>query len=454
MRKVAFTLLLLILWTDVAPGEGVKGLIESQKGERGAAAVLEAVTCPKDEAEWISWRDAAAERLLEPTVTRNAEAFISLRRIVPVADELDLFISACAQNQLPPSILNLAAFSRTLGVNNYKNHRFGFSIDDMTYINSVRQQIDLPPLLKSQQFLKSLRKPATYTEAKRLIDEHNKTLPPDKQWVVLLYKSRFLTTPDQAQTFGRFFIYVPDGRYEKWIQFGIVTPGDPVRDVNNVSIVSLDAPDGEGRRRSAIIDHWRTYEADGSVSLGTRYETVGETENCAICHKTSPLAIRPAEEYVLSEQGALVLNTTNPGIVPEQLNAKIEDYGSPYFGDWLDVNDFGPSIGPRARTRGIEFIRACSLPVPLTEESLERVKNSMRCDSCHNDGFVGPINVPPALKTDADIGQLETYITEGWMPPNKNLSASEKQALFNCLRQDYHDLQAKSGVLMDWLLQR
>jgi hypothetical protein len=46
---------------------------------------------------------------------------------------------------------------------------------------------------------------------------------------------------------------------------------------------------------------------------------------------------------------------------------------------------------------------------------------------------------------------IETYIEEGWMPPDNHLSADERQALWKCLMEEYFDLNQQSGLLIDWL---
>ncbi|WP_192183012.1 MULTISPECIES: hypothetical protein [Mesorhizobium] len=468
--------LCVLLGSSAAFGEGIANLVVPRKDslrsiehflvpltkqapsplpQMEALGLDASLACPMDEAAWIDWRNASIPRLLAPKTNTAGVPFLDLQTMVQTADEQMIFLGQCSPTGTPQPLANFVAFVKNLGVMNYADHQFGFMIDDLTYVNAVRDKVELPPLLKSEDFLNALRNPSTYAVAKRLIDDHNSTLPADQQWRVLLYKSRFLATPDQASTFGRFFIYVPDGQHEKWIQFGIITPGETVRDINNVSIVSVGPPDPQGRRPSAIIDHWRTYNQDGSISLGTRYETVGATENCAMCHKTSPLGIHPAEEYLLNDKGQLVTNTINPGEVPEWLNDKIEEYGSPFFGDWLDVNNYGPSLGPR-RDRTLESLRLCSAPEVLSDESLNKVKRAMRCESCHSDAVLGPINFPQPIRVQGfNANQVATFIAEGWMPPNVGamLSVPERNGLLSCLRQEYHDLQSMTGLLVDWLKQ-
>ncbi len=412
--------------------------------------------CPLDVLGWRQWRDQTANGLLSKYFEVGGQKILSHADVVKQADEANLFLKECRKSpSFSPDfegvVANLERFAQTLGINNYNNHRFGFAITDQEYLDNIRQQAALPPLLKTQQFLKALGDPSTYKEAFRLIEEHNAALPQDQKWEVFLYKSRFLSTPDQARTNGRFFIYAPEGGFEKWIQFGIVTPGDPVRSINNVSIVSIGPPDANGNRPRAILDHWRTYEADGTISLSTRYEKVGQTENCAICHKTSPLGIHPDEEYVIAADGRLVLNTINPGEFQKRLNSRIEDYGLPFFRGWMNMVDFGPTIGPNGRQRDPTFMRACTSQQMLSEQSITNVQRSMRCSTCHNTDGLGPLNYPQSLRTDFTSGQVREYVIQGWMPPGNRLTSSEREALYNCLVQEYHDPTTQTGLLSEWL---
>lgn len=472
MKQLFWLVLSFCMLTLGALAEGIPDLITPKNGPLlEFAPELESLTtnrpspflgsipglpadCPIADDAWIVWRDAAINRLLLPNLFPNGQLAIGPQTMVEKADEMQRFIASCSPVGVPVPLTNLARFVRNFGVMNYSDHQFGFRITDMEYITNVRTQVELPALLKSDAFLKALRNPATYVQAKKMIDDQNLTLPPDRPWQVVLYKSRFLTTPDAAGTFGRFFVFVPDGQFEKWIQFGIVTPGDPVRDINNLSIVSIGQPNADGLRPTAIIDHWRTYKPDGSIGLSTRYEAVNRTENCTMCHKTSPLAIRPAEEYTFNENGALVVNTVNPGQILEMLNAKISnEYGPPFYSGWNDLDGWGPTIGP-SRVRDVSAIKACAAPEILDDQAATRVARVMKCENCHNTdvGGVGPINFPAPL---TDRGHLLTYIRQGWMPPNAGaqLSVPERTGLENCLFGEYFNPALGTGTLIDWLKQ-
>jgi hypothetical protein len=364
-------------------------------------------------------------------------------------------------SQINDAIENLRLFTQRLSLSADPNHQFGYLIDDLSYINQVKKDIELPDLLKGSEFLVNISSPATYSKAYKMIADLNKTLPEDKQWTVLIYKSRFLTTPDESQTFGRFFVLVPENGYDKWIQFGIILPdGDQTKKVNNLSIVSVAPPDEQGRRFNAIIDWWRSYD-NNSVSLTLRRISQNESETCVMCHKTSPLGIHPAQEYLFDPAGHLVPNTISAGVIPDRLNTKIEDYGPPYYRGWVDTGDYGPTIGPK-KMRTDDFMKACigsnaqNVPgrqLSLQSTSLDKIRQAMNCSKCHNATDMGLLNFPEALRKPAGaMDQIHEYLSQGWMPPeHPDMTASEIAALNNCLTQEYYDVNSGQGLLLDWL---
>ncbi|MGX0890490.1 hypothetical protein AB7M22_002498 [Pseudomonas sp. ADAK2 TE3594] len=426
------------------------------------------VNCPKDFNEWVVWRDAIIPRLLEPRF-KNGTSFIDPNQVMAQSHSISNFIDDCGkyfadQNKLTEAIGNLRAFTgvlkNNLSIPNY-NHQFGYTIDDFEFLEKVKENIELPPLLRSSKFLKLISDRESYKNAYDMIIDHNKTSTPGKEWKILIYKSRFLTTPDEANTFGRFFILVPEDKYDKWIQFGIKTPNDTSSTpINNLSIVSVSKPDAQGRQLNAIVDWWRTYQSGWNVELKTRRESQGVTENCVMCHKTSPLGIHPAEEYEFDSAGKLVINTTTNGQIPAVLNKLIAGYGRkgpPYFGDgvntWADLSSYGPELGPLIqRTDG--FMQSCAADVNLNSNSINNVRDNMDCSECHSLDGLGALNFPTATNvTNSPGNQILEYISQGWMPPGNKLSADERKALFKCLTKEYHDISANQGLFVDWLKQ-
>jgi hypothetical protein len=436
--------------------------------------------CPATLPDWKAWRDRAISDLLRPSITRKHEKYLDTDKLTASAVKIATYIDTCApsfspSNELQAEIGNLAAFTHV-----FRNtrHQFGYSIDDFDYLSTVQENVSLPELLTSQEFLKKISHRRTYQAALKMITDQNASLPPDKQWTVLIYKSRFLTTPDKADTYGRFFVLVPGEKYQKWIQFGIKLPEDtgPAL-VNNLSVVSVSNPDEQGRRFNAIVDWWRSYHADGSITLATRRRSQGVTDNCVLCHKTSPLGIHPAEEYVFDKSGKLVPNTSSAGAIPKQLNALIAGYGAPYFNDWVDTTKYGPPLGDdKPRTEA--FMQSCTSGLGLTADSIKKVKDNMTCVGCHSERGAGLLNVPETTSIRRTAGdQIYQYVSEGWMPPqglptstsrnapdqlepsnpphaeemSYQLSENEREALYTCLIKEYLDFDSMTGTFVDWL---
>jgi hypothetical protein len=454
-------------------------------------------SCPQTLDDWKSWRDQAISQLLQPRLTDINGAHVNYYQVMATSVQIANFIDDCYPRFGQPTSLDSQIGNLRKFVSNLRNnlsvptydHQFGYSIDDYAYLQLVQENVDLPDLLKNQQFLRKISNRKSYRDALRMIERHNKHLPSEKQWIVLIYKSRFLTTPDEAQTYGRFFVFVPGDKYDKWIQFGIRLPEDRNECyVNNLSIVSISKPDIEGRRFNALIDWWRTYKADGTISLQPRRISQGVTENCLRCHKTSPLGIHPAEEYAFDKKGMLVPNETAVGAAAQKLNAVIMGYGAPYFGKLADTTAYGPPLGEDIQ-RSDEFMKYCTQGLSLSDASIKKVKENMSCTDCHSEsgaGAVGLLNFPEATNNrTAPDNQIYSYLTEAWMPPSLQLltadrarlnqstrsertklypdlsahlanvptgmSPNERKGLFSCLIKEYFDVDKQTGTLVEWL---
>ncbi|MDB6019618.1 MAG: hypothetical protein JWR19_4107 [Pedosphaera sp.] len=458
MRIVLLITIIITIFSNQSFGGNVEK-DESLYALRTLSEPPISVRYPTNLEEWVTWRDQSIKALLNPrfvngnTVIDSQQVMAQSVAIANFIDDFSPFYNP--KDELDSKVANLRDFTKlfrnNLSIPAY-DHQFGYTIDDFQYLENTRENVDLPPLLKSASFLSNVSNRETYKQAYNMIIEHNKTLPSAKQWVVLVYKSRFLTTPDDAGTFGRFFVYVPEDRFDKWIQFGIKIPGDnSTVPINNFSIVSVANPDDQGRRFNAIIDWWRSYKTGWSVDLKTRRESQGVTENCVMCHKTSPLGIHPAEVYVFDTNGNLCVNTTNADIIPQKLNTLIAGYGTPYFNGWADTTKYGPPLGPDI-SRSDAAIKAWASDQNLSQDSINKVKAAMNCSLCHSQTGLGPLNYPEAtrhLKTQGN--QIYQYITQGWMPPRNKLLPNEREALYESLMKEYYDFDKNEGLFIDWL---
>jgi hypothetical protein len=475
--KLTFSAAVILCSSSAAYPEGVPGELNFVVKKNAFAVepfafdpLAAQQKCPGSNAEWETWRDAAIKALLQKSPTD--QTLVSLKNTISKSAEFDVFINTCRKSaefkqadRAEEIIGNLGRFSHALSPMNKTDHQFGFTITDDEFIAQSEKQMALPDLLKSQEFLKAVSREDGLKEAKELIENHNSTLPEDRKWKVALYKSQFLPTPDCFNTFGRFFVYVPDhDGFAKWIQYGIRTPdyvAPPVSAAcpvvpdksNNFSVVSI-APASGGKSITFSLDYWRTYEQDGTITVKTRYESVQNTENCFLCHKTAPLGIHPEVEYELDASGRLTERAAGSPSIFDELNTFIGDpYGQVSFGAWMNPQDFGPSLGPLNIQRDAAYVRACARNVNLNDTSLKKVARAMRCSGCHEEGNLGPLNFPQPLRSDAQSAQKQVrgYILNGLMPPENTLTSEERSALYNCVVTEYYNASSETGILVDWL---
>jgi hypothetical protein len=440
----------------------------------GNVASAQVNVCDLSDADFANWRDDRIHDMLKPTLDSQGERFIQLSVVRKKAAAIYDILSKCAVQRpdkfgdSAPNALrfsNLKRFCAQQKLLADSDHQFAMKISDTDYLNTVREDIEIPELLRSERFLQAVSDPARYHEAFQMIEDRNKNQPIEDRWVVFLYKSQFLTTPD-GTTYGRFFILVP-GNPDRWIQYGIVTPDLQDRRINSMSIVSVrKRSEQPPKSDTALVDYWRVYnEADGivqSISLPTKFEAGFGSEDCYNCHKTPLLGIHPLEEYEFTAQNKLVKKTGGTGLVPAFLNDRIAAYGPPNFRGLQMTFDYGPALGPTDRNRDETFMQRNTAKWNLSEESRARVKNAMNCTACHNSTLLGPMNFPQALRTDLDLvlrnpqsgeqpGLIGKYVQAGLMPPSHNLIPDEKAALVNCLLEEYYDSENKSGIFFEWL---
>jgi cytochrome c2 len=363
--------------------------------------------------------------------------------------------------------------------------------------------LELPCLLKTPRFLQYISDPKTYRDAFDLIVNQNTGQEAEgckadgQKWSVLPYRSRFLGTPDKANSYGRFFVLVPGADYDRWIQFGIWPPEDRARyaeQISNVSIVAVSkAKDPKAENRfDALVDWWRVVDqASGQLFLkykidvppdGEPASTPGVTGNCQECHKTIPIGIHPEAVYEFKGRTLRKARGSDRMKIPNQLRAFVfENYRRrPVYEIGADDSfalpeNFGPVFGPDSEWTGTErtpdSLRACIAPHRLSANSLKRVIENMNCAACHsgrsgkNEGrkVFGSLNFPRATETrrvpEPDLRRdlIRSHIDNRVMPLDYvsgeavRLSRSERSALYDCLSQEYFQPNNGSGLFVDWL---
>lgn len=337
--------------------------------------------CARTDEEWKTWRESTIRYLLQlhkPTKDECKPGKSGRSGICDpylnrdeVSNRSSLVVAAldqcaAAKQPAPDAILrNLERFVRGQHNANYllpnPQHQFGhgghgLELNDEAYLcnDRVKQALELPCLLKSQEFLGYLSRPQDYGKAHELIQKQNRGEPlgnrcePDgTQWDTLFYRSRMLTTPDEAEALGRFLVVVPAQDkdkltgYDRWIQFGIWAPGrkgGKVPDkLQNVSVVAVSrvpepakgqelpagsfdamadwyrctdttcgpaarASDGATLARNACMDE---PDRDAKVQLKYRLAVSGQSEDCQRCHKHMPVGIHTDKVFVPTKAGHL-----------------------------------------------------------------------------------------------------------------------------------------------------
>jgi cytochrome c2 len=415
-----------------------------------------------DTQSWKQWRDRAIAGLLAPHVPNDEERRV-VKQDVPflvrleVADRASALVATLdrciAEGKAPPegALGNLVRFVRTQHNATLDDHQFGHGpvVTDNEYLSKTYAlpALELPCLFRSQEFLGAMSSPKTYWKADELIRKRNEgkfiascpePTPPTRLWDVLIFRSRFLTTPD-GDTLGRFLVVVPgeNEQPDRWIQFGIWTPQDPCykqtkdcKPIQNVSVIAVAKVGGTIppqvpplRSYDATVDWYRCaatsppggcdMPAEGvPLTLRPRYESKKETDDCQRCHKMNPLSIHPEFAYRVDRRTGLLKKLRDAEQAAAKVNRYIGQRKTHYsrapifstdpakdgFAHWQNYGEKGFGAEPD-HPRSDEWLKACSAPYRLNAAARKRVLDSMTCHDCHSGrlappGRLGVLNYP------------------------------------------------------------
>jgi len=444
--------------------------------------------CFSTTAAWDQWRAAAVQALVQPTIFENNTAAIDWERVIKQSTPYLAAITPCLNMALPDGttleerfhnfrlFVQANAIMNTTDAQGRFTHQFGYKVSDQEYWERNRDKFTFPALLQSQEFLTYLSNPSTYYKAAHMIDTHNQQLPFAQQWTYLPFKGRFISTVDQAATYGRFLVLAPgqsDGS-DKYVFFGMATLEmiedaqtdpqakarlDQIQTVSVVAVYPEKAPDSAIKNQTYILDFLRQKQPNGTFTIvpNIALDNFASTQcpfcsNCSFCHKMATLPFQPAAEYAFNPQtGHMEAKTQGIGDVPRFLNRRLSAYGPPSFQGFLKPQAYGPPLGP-VRQRTQTDLEKCRGEIPLADITVPKVLAAMNCSLCHNDTFLGAINYPQAVRSNFNTmafqtkqGLVETYIAQGWMPPDYTLTPPERTVVTNCLLTEYE------GLLKDWL---
>jgi hypothetical protein len=394
--------------------------------------------------------------MFEPTVTSSIGPTISRfevsRRSAAIFRSMD--------RKAAPE--NLIKFALAQHWSDQPCHDLGLDIPDREYWPLAAPYVSFPAVLSSQRFLRFLAHPRSYREAVRAIENANSSLAADQKMTVLLYESQFIKSADET-TYGRLLVLAPnqkmsDGNVlDQWIQFAIAEPGrEGPQCIRSVSIVAVSRPVGAaGNASSVMVDFMRNPGPSGEIRIEpTMLLANSPSKNCYNCHKAPVVPVHPALQYEFDDAGALREKAHQDAALLATLNCRIASYGKVEMRP-VDIQGYGPCIGPVDRVRSDAFIRSAS-GTNISDESIQRVRDAMNCAQCH-DSFA-PINYPQAIDIDGNrrafrrgMGLTATFVEDGVMPPGNVLTPVERKALWRCLTKEYFDPQRREGLLIDWL---
>ena len=432
--------------------------------------------------EWRQWRDAEISHILQPTYPLKGEVLLCKDQVVQRAAAAYAGIEA-ALHAKPGLFAPTTDLGRAMGpfvafvkaqhwmalrdAADHETHALGMEIPDRDYYDYAIPFAELPPLLKSPEFLQHMSTPATYKNAVDQIEAANTRLPLADRWKVVPFRSQFILSVD-ITTYGRMLVLVPNqpapdgGKIDKWVLFAIATPEmDPATEIHSVSVIATHRPARPpGKVASYGLDYMRVKDAaTGNITptavIHLPFDSPFKSDNCYDCHKAAVIPIHPKVEYAFAPSGALI---EKPAHAPSSLgaiNERIKAYGPPDFGH-QQAAAYGPSMGPQKRPRSDAFIAAAAAGTGIAPASYARIRKAMECSSCHND--FAPINFLQAARTAQEVdsfearqGIVQTMIESGLMPPDNHLSRQERQALWQCLSKEYLDLTSHTGVFIEWL---
>ena len=432
--------------------------------------------------EWRQWRDAEISRILQPTfplkgemllctdqvVQRSAAAYAGIETVLRAKPDLFAPTTDLGKAMGPfVSFIKAQHWMALRDAADHPTHALGMEIPDRDYYDYAIPFAELPPLLRSQEFLQHMATPATYQDAVAQIEAANARLPLADRWQVVPFRSQFILSVDTI-TYGRLLVLIPNlpapdgGTMDKWVQFAIATPEmDPATEILSVSVIATHRPaKAPGKVATYGLDFMRMKDASTGKITPTAVvrlpsDSPHKSENCYDCHKAGVIPIHPKIEYAFAPSGALI---EKPAKAPSRLgaiNALIKAYGPPDFGP-QQATAYGPSMGPQQRPRSDAFIAAAAAGTGIGSASYARIRQAMNCSSCHND--FAPINYMQAARTAQEVDSFEsrqsivqTMIESGLMPPDNRLSRKERKALWQCLSKEYLDLSAQTGVFIEWL---
>lgn len=429
---------------------------------------------------WVSWREARIAKIFSKTypedlptnITRQLvidESLRALREIEEAVTDVDGFLRE--RQDVAKELENFVGFIRAQSLMADAKHQLGFVIQDAEYYERSRKYFEFPELLKDQSFLKFMADPTKYKSAFELLKKYNEGMEPSRRWKIFPFEAQFIKSiPDEGhgRSYGRLLVLVPNHKLpdgsilDRWFLYSLAMDDQPykgqVRPVSLISVVKHERTLHREREAHVyFMDFIRERQAESDVIELKPTAVENHSKNCYDCHKAAVISIRPKSGLDVID-GNLVRTSVREKLLDEinKVASEYEEYGRPDWG-YIDLDSYGPSLGPEEYVRTDEFFDGIVEEYGLDSSSYPRLREAMECSWCHED--FAPLNYLQAVPNERDLSgtfrrkesMVRTSIVDGWMPPDNDLSSVEREVLYEALAAEYANLDTYQGVFFDWL---
>ena len=415
------------------------GLGCSPEPRRISSNALDGIQCPKDMQPLSAWLDKELASFKASKYTTGGAWIHSRLLECRTPDDMPI--------DQHPQLAAVFNFTKSFyrGIN--EDHSMRLDMSDQEYFDMAPNgALEMPAALKNPSFLRLLD--SHLDDGGQAITSYLNALNTDTEsFRSFIFDSQFLKTPDDSQTSRRLFVLVSSQSFDKFFQFGLHETSDAPL-ASAISLVSIQKFDGDtGKALDTPLawykDFWRVRTGD-TIELSSRLAETGSVESCFGCHSTALIPVYPNKETFAYERFEADLKDINK-VIKSYAHAEIAH---------VSPTHYGPTLGPvTSPLRGQEFFSSCAGPLDLDQEALDRVREAMACESCHNDINRKRLRFPMATLSQIDRDSIVRVLVEDEkaMPPNSQLTDTERQVLVQCLYKEYFQFDGQDGLLESWL---
>ncbi|MCX6107331.1 MAG: hypothetical protein NTY08_16010 [Proteobacteria bacterium] len=394
--------------------------------------------CPDGVNAWRQWQQEVVQTLVRSSFTNEFTGpYLQMRACKTSLKSLGHDFKC---------FFPLLSYYERINRSKTKGYSLGFDVSDESYIKEVEQLVRpiIPPVLLSQSFLEDVSAVDQLVSPRALavVEQLNHVNGTKSSAVV--FNSRHLPSVDNARTFGRLLVWVETDRADLFIQYAIGSSNPTVKP-SSIGVIAVFKKFGERQLANPIayfIDFMRTFQ-NSEIVVTTRLAQQTILDGCYGCHKSPLIPISPDMRHFSVDKFGQALS---------EINSAMSGFGAAEIAH-LDKSGYGPPIGVENRLSDSEIIK-CSGTNKLNDLDIKAVRDSIKCNSCHNGNDRAELTYPSALPNQlpGQTSLVDSFVVgAGLMPPSFDSTSLEvRKAIANCVRHTYY---GKNGRLEEWLMQ-